>query len=240
MGYQGFWTQFYALCWKNRVLKLRHWSTLALELALPTIIILALWGVLQVIKPTVSKESIPDRPQYFSYLNNLGGNPPCQFYPYSNLLWDCQQTTSCPQQQWQVSEQDIFGIGCRRSYIAVAPESADNADAAAAAAEFVMWAEADPTKSANGNLTDATYKLFSSEGELTNHIMDPLYVIKADGFLVSSAIVFLSGAPNWEYVLRFNQSVVPSTTLPDVDNSVKFTTQFICTSTSTLVIFLFF
>lgn len=127
-----------------------------------------------------------------------------------------------------MSEQEILGLGCRRNYIAIAPQSANDPLAAAAAAEFVSWAEADTTNFVKGNLSDVTYKYFASEGDLIDHIMDPLYVVDDQNlFLISSAVIFVSGAPNWEYTLRFNSTAVPSTELPDVDNSVHIQKSFL-------------
>jgi hypothetical protein len=231
MGLSDFWVQFVALCWKNRVLKLRHWSTLVLELALPTIIVLALWAVSNIASPTVTPISIPsskDNLNWISYINQIARSPNCEYEPFSTLLWDCQQVTSCPVNSWNIDEVQIKNIGCKRNYIAVAPQSSSVTSAAAAAREFVEWAEADNCRSQptndicnNANLTDPTFIYFNSENDVMALVGSADYVINPTGMLLSSAVIFKSGFPNWEYTLRFNSTSVPDTALPDVDISVK-------------------
>ena len=229
MAFSDFWVQFSALCWKNRVLKLRHYSILILELALPTIIILALWFISNIVAPTVTKISIPHQANWISYLDQVGHIAPCQYEPYSSLIWDCQQVTSCPPSYPNFLHEDVIkNLGCKRNYIAVAPQSNDPI-AYSAAREFVAWAESDTCERnegnnipcRNANLTDATFVLYESEAAVIDLVMSENYVVNSAGKLLSSAIIFKTGYPNWEYTLRFNSSVVPPTTLPDVDISVK-------------------
>ena len=52
------------LAWKNRVLKLRNWSTLLLELIVPVLIIYALVVVKQQIKPTTDEANLPSDVQF--------------------------------------------------------------------------------------------------------------------------------------------------------------------------------
>lgn len=63
-----FWTQFKVLAWKNRILKLRNWSTLLLELSVPVFIVLALWAVKGVIVASDVKATLPDNYYYSSSL----------------------------------------------------------------------------------------------------------------------------------------------------------------------------
>lgn len=217
-----FWTQLKVLCWKNWTLKLRNWSTLLLELFLPTVIILALWGIMNVTKPSVTKESIPSTSYGTGALRDFGRSPPCQGEPRMNLLWSCDQPSNCPGVGPYIYDTDsIFDLGCLRMFIAVAPHSASDPDATRAAREFIAWAESNPE--CNGNLTDATYMFFSSEAAIKSHVTSRTYSIDGDVPLISSAVVFVSGAPTWQYTLRFNSSMeLPDTASSDVDSSVKY------------------
>ena len=56
--------QVLTLAWKNGVLKLRNYSTLLFELAVPVLIIYALVIVKQQIKPTTDKATLPSNVLY--------------------------------------------------------------------------------------------------------------------------------------------------------------------------------
>ena len=233
MGFQDFFVQFYALCWKNFILKCRHKTTLLIELALPALILLALGAMKSSLSPASTPESIPGNSNQLVYGTGnfynetrdrlICGKGPLRgpdFGLTSNLIWDCANSLQCVYGPNNLV--DLEASGCRRNYLAVAPRSADNLDAAAAADAFVRWAE---TSGGGGlfkaNLRNATWLLFKSEADIISHIMDPLYVIRDDGHLIYGAVVFISGAPNWEYIVRFNRTSTPSTILPDIDIEVK-------------------
>ena len=222
MGCGEFWTQLKVLCWKNRTLKLRHWSTLLLELSLPTIVLLALWGVINVTKPSIIAESIPSRVDLKRVykISQIGKTLPC-FPNNRSLFWNCPKDmkSPCPTYGNLTSEADGTSLGCARSYIAVAP---GNANAASAANEFYFWANNVSKVNYNGNLTSEAFRYFNSESELISLVTGKSYGIDPSVPAISAGIVFISGAPNWEYTLRFNSSNVPDTNLIDVDDSVSF------------------
>ncbi len=56
--------QVLTLAWKNRVLKLRNWSTLLFELAIPVLIIYALVVVKMQIKPSTDEATLPSEVSY--------------------------------------------------------------------------------------------------------------------------------------------------------------------------------
>jgi hypothetical protein len=222
MGCGEFWTQLKVLCWKNRTLKLRHWSTLLLELSLPTIVLLALWGIMNVTKPSIIAESTPSNfdLKNVNKISQIGKTLPC-FPNYMNLLWNCPKDMKgpCPSYGNLASEEEGILLGCARSYIAVAP---GNANSGPAAYEFYSWASNVSNVNYNGNLTNETFKYFNSESELISLVTGKSYGIGPSASVISAGIIFISGAPNWEYTLRFNSSNVPDTKTIDVDDSVSY------------------
>ena len=60
--------QFLVLAWKNRILKLRNWSVLLLELIPPIVVLLGMWGIITAIKATVTDAIIPSVSSYSSTL----------------------------------------------------------------------------------------------------------------------------------------------------------------------------
>jgi hypothetical protein len=228
MGCGEFWTQLKVLCWKNRTLKLRHWSTLLLELSLPTIVLLALWGIMNVTKPSIIAESTPSNfdLKNVNKISQIGKTLPC-FPNYMNLLWNCPKDMKgpCPSYGNLASEEEGILLGCARSYIAVAPV---NANSGPAAHEFYSWASNvsnvnyNGNLTSDGNLTSEAFKYFNSESELISLVTGKSYGIDPSASVISAGIIFISGAPNWEYTLRFNSSNVPDTKTIDVDDSVSY------------------
>ena len=56
--------QVMVLAWKNRILKIRHWSTLLCELALPCLIMFALVQIKMAIQPSNTAQSFPSQLNY--------------------------------------------------------------------------------------------------------------------------------------------------------------------------------
>ena len=75
--------QVMVLAWKNRVLKIRHWSTLLCELALPCLIMFALVQIKMAIQPSNTAQSFPSE---FNYVSQTGVLSPSydifSFVPY--------------------------------------------------------------------------------------------------------------------------------------------------------------
>jgi hypothetical protein len=57
------WKQFRILLWKNFLLKSRRWSTFLLEIFIPAIILIGIWGLSLVATTKTIPESIPSLPQ---------------------------------------------------------------------------------------------------------------------------------------------------------------------------------
>ena len=224
-------TQVRALCWKNRLLKLRNWSTLILELVLPTAIILALLAVKDITKGDDTASSVPSGFSQILTFSEIGKLPPCWSRRPSqrqNLLWDCFKPggdvfgePTCPKDVFipRFTESEIESIGCMRRIIAVAPNVVSNTAAATAAADFVAWAENSTLFSAN--LSTATFKLYNSEEAVLGVTMNRKYTADPSLPLISSAIIFSGAYPNWEYTIRQNMSVTVETSEPDVNINIK-------------------
>lgn len=217
-----FCRQFGVLAYKNFLIKRRHCIVLILELAFPIIVIIALGGLKSIVKPKLINESIPSSyyPSSGTFNNfdlvQYDVVPPC----YSaNLVWSCLQPTFP-----NLCTYSSTGQGCKRQHIAVAPSSQS---AYSTAASFVSWMY---EQSPNAK-TYSTFVLFKSEDDFISYIEDSSYGTSSTGSIYSSAIIFNSGSPAWDYTLRMNRTFYPvsgfgqpfsnpETVIPNVDISV--------------------
>jgi len=231
-----FCRQFLVLAWKNRVLKLRAYGTLILELAVPTIIILLI-GVLSAQLPArKTSEIVPDSANSiatFSYdnPNNLyTGASACGVY--GNLIWNCgEPVQNCSTYLYNETSQ-TFGptqsfseqlkaySKCQQKGIAVAPEDPSSSAQVTAAENFVTWANNLLVQ--NGiNLT--TFYLFSSETAFLSYIESSTYSLSTGGRVYSAGVIFSGGYPTWNYVVRLNRTYFSDSpddySSPDTDAS---------------------
>lgn len=117
-------------------------------------------------------------------------------------------------------------VGCQARKIGVAPKVASNTDAAAAAMEFIAWANETYPSAANYS----TFQYFESEQDFEDYVLQSGYSIDSDIDIFSSAVIFNAGYPNWDYTIRLNktteyyaddESDQPTTLGPVLDNTLK-------------------
>ena len=91
-------------------------------------------------------------------------------------------------------------------HIAIAPADASNDNAASAARNFVTW------MSTQSELAKqySTFVFFPSENALLAYFNDAGYANDPTKNIYSSAIIFKSGYPNWDYTFRMNQTYYPA------------------------------
>jgi len=124
-----------------------------------------------------------------------------------------------------VSQFDGEASKCRTRHIAVTPDVSTNVAGANAASQFVHWAETMYSDAAKYK----TFRMFPSEDETVAKLTSGSYVFDQELGIYSAVIVFKSGAPTWDYTIRFNQTAGlnrwagdnPSTKTPVEDISCK-------------------
>ena len=218
MSFEQFFRQFRVLAWKNALLKTRMWGTLILELVVPTIIIIALGGVKLAIPTVTIAENFPSLFSPSSSLEDLYtlNTPLCDD---QNLVYNCLGKSTCfsdPAKE--------FLLKCQQRKIAVAPNYGSNQAAAAAALKFISFAKESSATAASRS----TFEYFESDRDFTNYISSSKYSSDPSVSIYSSAIIFNSGYPNWDYDVRLNRTFVvggngndsPDTSLPVNDISV--------------------
>lgn len=91
---------------------------------------------------------------------------------------------------------------CRPRHIGVTCDKATNTPALQAAEDFVYWARNTYSNAAKYD----TFRVFPSEDDAIEKLTSNDYVFDDHLGIFSALIVFKSGAPNWEYTVRFNQT----------------------------------
>lgn len=197
------------LAWKNRLLKLRNWSVLLLELAIPCVVLLGIYGLTAALKATVVDESVPVVPKYAYSMSEMYSYAPCDG---RNLLWACfvPDTKLCANGNGKMNG----GWGqlttpnkniCQRQMIAIAPSDGADTTTKTAATDFYNWVSAHPSFGGiNRNVT--FFKLYASESAFLSDVKNPLYSISTKIDLISAAIIFRSGKPSWDYTVRMNRT----------------------------------
>ena len=203
-----FTRQFKALAWKNYVLKTRNFGTLLLELAVPTILIIAL-GVLNKIIPQQSyeKNTPSSYIQAFNFnvndtqYNMYYGNALC-YRSYGNIVWSCQGSgISCNNinNNNNTAIYEKVKATCQLQYIAVAPTDSSNTAAVTTATDFVNYANTYISPIGVNN-----FVLWSSEGKFNSYIKGTDYTLTGKTY---GAGIFFSGSdPTWNYIISVNQS----------------------------------
>ena len=168
---------------------------------MPVALIYGMLAIYNTIKPQVMMEMVPNatRSMRFDHFYSSNGQPQCAGYD-ANVFWRCP-TRDCEEK------------ACDKLAFAFAPSSASDTAAAAAAAALRVQVQA---------LTDGKVDtlVFPSEADLDAYIAQPKYAISEDLNNIGVAIVFDSGAPDWQYHLRMNRTLnegfnynLPPTTL---------------------------
>jgi len=182
------------LAWKNAILKVRQWQTLLLEIAVPVVIIIALGGVKNVIGQTTYQATYPANYHEAPTLDDLYTTraPLCA---ENNLVYNCLQPAACLRKF-----DPKYLASCQLRKIAVAPADPTNAAAATAAQSFVAFVpQISPMAAAAG-----TFQYFPSEQAFLAYVGTDTYAYAGDVY--SSAVIFKSGAPGWDYTVRVNQT----------------------------------
>ena len=215
---EEFSRQFRALAWKNSKLKLRGWVILLLEVLVPTILLLILGKIKANLRPTLNNAVTPS--MLYAEGNVL---PFSNLYDIANcgsanLVWRCTDSTGtqkCPKQKNLNGTQALQSKYCQQTYIAVAPLNTDGTGAFAASS-FVAWAN---SVYAYGHGVQPSFRLFNSEQDIMDILQSQNYSYTGDIF--SSAVIFNSGYPDWDYTLRLNKTYTASggRSRKDVDSS---------------------
>ena len=216
-----FWRQFRVLAWKNALVKVRGWQSMLLELLIPIIIIIALGGVKNAIGQTSYDQTLPSNYRDVPPFDNLYtyNAPQCTD---DNLVYSCLLPRTCTK---SISAKNPleFLSKCQLRKIAVAPASSGDAASTAAATQFVQWANAASKNAAAAG----TFVTFASEQSVVSTVSANSYTINPPD-IYSAAVIFNSGPPNWDYVLRMNRKFysygrktgAPNTALKAEDISV--------------------
>jgi len=239
---KDFGRQFNALAWKNSKLKVRNWTVLLLEIAIPTLIVFALVLIKGSLKPTDYEAVLPGGHALNGQVYSIREQFDRATCGTLNLVWRCTNGdsgratgASCPRPSIQNNFNMYTGAQastspvCAQQFIAVAPQAA-GAASAAAAAEFVIWGN-NRNAYINGGVTlTPPFKLFASEAAIIDVTNSSSYSFTGDIF--SSAVIFQQGSPNWDYTVRLNKTFTTSTGsrrfdvttnlgTPPLQNSVK-------------------
>jgi ABC-type multidrug transport system ATPase subunit len=175
------------LTWKNNILRRKSWKSSVVEILVPVVLIFGMLAIYNTIKPQVMMENLPNatRSTRFDHYYASNGQPQCTTHD-ANIFWRCP-TRDCDKD------------ACDKLAFAFAPSSATDTAAAAAAAALQGQVQA---------LTDSNVDtlVFPSEADLDAYIGQPEYAISKDLSNIGVAIVFDSGAPDWQYHLRVNRT----------------------------------
>ena len=194
-----FFRQFKVLAWKNYLLKIRRWQILLMEILIPIIIIIALGGVKQAIGQTTYSPTYPQNFHDVSSFDNLYtlNAPICSG---DNLVISCILPKGCGKLQTPQKPLNYL-TSCQLRKIAVTPSTAGVGTTSDTAAQAFVSYMNKASVIAN-KFSIFTY--FPSEQNFIDYTQSKTYTINGD--IYSSAVVFNSAAPAWDYVLRMNRS----------------------------------
>ena len=205
------------------------------ELLIPVVILLALGGLRNVVKPTTIGPSVPSTISYNAYNFNLGQMYVAVDYDYrciANLVFRCNEADSEDYTKaWSLNScgdkttDPITVTGnskCQPMKIAVLPDKSTNAANAVAAAALETFANTYAARQyqlQNGSYnmvasrralelplkSYSTFKYFASESAFDDYIGSDSYSLDG-GDIYSAAIIITSAAPDWAYTIRINQT----------------------------------
>ena len=194
-----FFRQFKVLAWKNFLIKIRGWQILLMEILIPVIIIIALGGVKIAIGQTTYSQTYPQNYHEVAPFNNLYtyNAPLCQG---NNLVYSCLLPPGCSKLQTPTNPLGHLS-SCQIRKIAVTPSTAGVGTASDTAAQaFVSYMN----KASPFANKFSTFTYFPSEQNFIDYTQSKTYTINGD--IYSSAVVFNSAAPTWDYTLRMNRT----------------------------------
>ena len=212
-GFTQFSRQFKVLAWKNYLLKIRGWQILLMELLIPVIIIIALGGVKVAIGQDSYSETHPQNFHDVKPFDNLYATVPCVG---DNLVSSCVLgKDSC---QKFVTRKNPLGYlsSCQNRKIAVTPSTPGVGSPSDTAAQAFVSYMNKVSLYAN-QLSTFTY--FPSEQSFIDYTQSKTYTITGDVY--SSAVVFNSAAPAWDYTLRMNRTYVYGRKQPSPNTANK-------------------
>jgi len=164
-----------------------------IELGIPLLFMIALFGLKQLINPVTIDLSIPSSPtSAVASFQQQYVNPPCAA---QNLLWRCVQKNNAINKP---GRNCTMGRGCQAMKIAVAPSGSGTVQIAQ---DFATYAS-----TVTAGLGNQVVSLFESESAFNNYVSNPGYSLDPTITLYSSAIIFNSGPPTWDFTIRLNGS----------------------------------
>jgi ATP-binding cassette subfamily A (ABC1) protein 3 len=198
-----FWRQFKFVVKKNLLVKSRHLSDLLLEFLVPLVVVIGLWSIRLAIVKNVTEEYLPDNMLSVPTLDDMYHAPLCR---QETLLWSCVtlEDTDCDVYDSEANSWE----GCMLKKIAVAPASASDVAQVQAAQDFIAFANSTLTRhpvSSGGNVSLFVY--FDSESDFIRHMRQKDYSRNTHMIQsFSSAIIFNSASPSWDYTIRLNKT----------------------------------
>jgi len=198
-----YWRQFKFVVKKNLLVKSRHLTDLLLEFLVPLLVIIGLWSIRLAINKKVTEEYLPDYSLNVDTLDDMYHSPRCR---QETLLWNCVtlENTDCDVYDSEINSWE----GCMLKKIAVAPADASDVGQAQAARDFIAFANSSLTShplNSQGNVSIFTY--FESESDFISHIRQKDYSLRTQDIQsYSSAVIFRSAAPAWDYTVRLNKT----------------------------------
>ena len=181
------------------MLKIRGWQILLMEILIPIIIIIALGGVKQAIGQTTYVQTYPQNYHDVAPFDNLYtlNAPACQG---DNLVISCVLPKGCSSLQ-TIQNPLLYLSSCQIRKIAVTPSTAGVGTTSDTAAQaFVAYMN----KNSPFANKFSTFTYFPSEQNFIDYTQSKTYTINGD--IYSSAVVFNSAAPAWDYTLRMNRT----------------------------------
>ena len=193
-----FWRQFRFVVVKNLLVKTRHLSELLLEFIVPLVVIIGLWSIRLAVNERVTDEYIPDHRLHVSTLDELFQQPSCR---QENLIWHCAtfENTNCDVFDYETHTWE----GCMMKRIAVAPASSSDTSQVKAAQDFIAYVNSSLELTQNVSL----FTYFESESDFIRYVRQDGYSRDTANIPVySSAVIFNSASPNWDYTIRLNKT----------------------------------
>ena len=227
-----FGRQVKALTKKNVISRWRNKTRSLAEILVPLVALLIVHGVSYLVEPTTIPETLPDTSTPLSggnWMDDMSFGTSLYrpiptiadlytrseaFCKHKTLVSRCEYSINCDAagRWWEIvpgeASSDAYenASTCQPMQIGVAPQRADNANAAAEAANFVAWGNA-----AYGASNYPPYVLFASNDALESHTTSKAYsYASGPGDLLGAGIVFGSGYPDWDVTLRLNRTIMSS------------------------------
>lgn len=208
---------------------MRFWKGLLVEVLIPIVIVLALGGLRNIVKPTTVALNLPQRPTqqgslfHSQYTYNL---PQCSA---ENLVFRCvdpdNRSGASGKCEYYISSTREAVNKCQEKKIAIYPPDDAAEDVKATAQRMVKWGNSHYGKNVSWSYNPAaptsttpetigldfnSFVYFDSQRALDAYILDPSYPFNNDAThpLIGSAILLKAGYPSWSYVVRQNVTFI--------------------------------